>query len=372
MATSRTEGSDSYLESAVRIGALFLVIYLVAQIVGPFIPVITWAVIIAVASYPAFVWLLKLFGGRAGPAATAYILLALVLLILPAFWLGQSMAEWGSNVADKIRDGSLVVPPPPEKVSEWPVIGQRVHETWALASTNLSAALSNYTVQLREVGQWLLRTAAGTAMGVLQFALSIIIAGVMLAHATGAARFARRFVRRFVPESRTDFVRLSEQTIRSVAAGVIGVALIQAALIGLGLIVMGVPGAPIWIIVVVVLGIVQLPATLVTLPVLIWVWGSQETLPAILFTAYIIPAGLADNVLKPLLLGRGVEAPMLVIFVGAIGGFVLSGIIGLFLGAVVLVLAYELFDAWLSEVPDGGPLIDNPKIPPPEDVIREG
>lgn len=97
------------------------------------------------------------------------------------------------------------------------------------------------------------------------------------------------------------------------------------------------------------LGIVQLPASLVTIPVLIWVWGSQETLAAALFTAWIIPAGLADNVLKPILLGRGVEAPMLVIFIGAIGGFVLSGIIGLFVGAVILVLAYEMFRAWLNE-----------------------
>jgi predicted PurR-regulated permease PerM len=170
----------------------------------------------------------------------------------------------------------------------------------------------------------------------------------MLANAQKSADFARQFFARLIPGSGDNFVTLSEQTIRSVAAGVIGVALIQGALIGLGLVVMEVPGAPILIIAVVLLGIVQLPATLVTIPIIIWAWATRDPLPAVLFTIYIVPAGLADNVLKPLLLGRGVEAPMLVIFIGAIGGFILSGIIGLFVGAVVLVLAYKLFEAWLA------------------------
>ncbi len=337
------------LELSLRIGAMFLVIYLVALIVAPFIPVIAWGVIIAVASFPLFAWMSERLGGKERRAAVLFMILGLVLLIVPATWLGQEGVAWGTEIARKINAGQIEIPPPPERVAEWPLIGERVHEFWALASSNLSEAASRAEVQLRAVGEWLLRTAAGVGLGVLQFALSIIVAGALLAHAAGAASFTRKLFQRFIPGTAQDFTKLSEQTIRSVAVGVVGVALIQAALIGLGLIVMDVPGAPIWIIATVLLGVVQLPATLVTIPVLIWVWGSSETLPAAIFTAYIIPAGLADNVLKPLLLGRGVEAPMLVIFIGAIGGFVLSGIIGLFTGAVVVVLAYELFQAWLNE-----------------------
>lgn len=337
------------LETAIRIGALFLVLYLVAQIVAPFIPAITWAVIIAVASYPGYRWMLDKFDGRAGLAATTFTLVALVLLIIPATWLGTAIVEWGTTIAAKINAGTLAVPPPPDRVESWPLIGERVHNFWSLASTNLGAAVSEAEVQLRPVGVWLLKAAAGVGMGVLQFAFAIIIAGVLLAHAEGAAAFARRLFERLVPTATTDFAKLSEQTIRSVATGVIGVAFIQAALIGVGLIVIQVPGAPIWIVVCILLGIVQLPATLVTLPILIWVWGSQDTVAAVLFTAWIVPAGLADNVLKPILLSRGVEAPMLVIFIGAIGGFILSGIIGLFIGAVIVVLAYELFTAWLAD-----------------------
>ena len=324
------------LELAVRIGALFLVIYFVVQIVAPFIPTIAWAVIIAV-------------NGRIGLAATLFTLFAMLILVIPAASLGKSMIEWGTAIAKQISEGTLQIPPPPDKVTTWPIIGEQVHEYWTLASTNLSETVKTAEVQLRAIGEWLLRTAAGVGMGVIQFALSIIIAGVMLAKSEDGASFARKLFQRLAPSAAAKFVTLSEQTIRSVAVGVIGVALIQAALVGVALIAIDVPGAPIWIIVTVLLGIVQLPASLVIVPILIWVWGSQETLAAALFTAWIVPAGLADNVLKPILLGRGVETPMLVIFIGAIGGFVLSGIIGLFVGAVILVLAYELFKAWLNE-----------------------
>ena len=341
-----------YIEPALRIGALFLVIYWVTLIVAPFIPAIMWAIIIAVACYPLFVWLAAALGGREKTAATLITVFALILIILPATWLGQASVEWGTAQAQKINEGTLTIPTPPDRVAEWPLIGERVYEYWSLASTNLEAAVSQAESQLRSVGEWLLKTVAGVGMGILQFALSIIIAGVLLANAATGSQFVGRIFGRLIPGSGDSFVVLAEQTIRSVAAGVIGVALIQGALIGAGLLLMGVPGAPILITAVVLLGIVQLPATLVTIPVLIWVWGSQETLPALLFTIYIIPAGLADNVLKPLLLGRGVEAPMLVIFIGAIGGFILSGIIGLFVGAVVLVLAYTLFEAWLATEAD--------------------
>jgi len=361
MAEDTTQGGEQstteirlhdYIEPALRIGALFLVIYWVTLIVAPFIPAIMWAIIIAVACYPLFVWLAAALGGREKTAATLITVFALILIILPATWLGQASVEWGTAQAQKINEGTLTIPTPPDRVAEWPLIGERVYEYWSLASTNLEAAVSQAESQLRSVGEWLLKTVAGVGMGILQFALSIIIAGVLLANAATGSQFVGRIFGRLIPGSGDSFVVLAEQTIRSVAAGVIGVALIQGALIGAGLLLMGVPGAPILITAVVLLGIVQLPATLVTIPVLIWVWGSQETLPALLFTIYIIPAGLADNVLKPLLLGRGVEAPMLVIFIGAIGGFILSGIIGLFVGAVVLVLAYTLFEAWLATEAD--------------------
>jgi predicted PurR-regulated permease PerM len=336
------------IELALRIAALFLVLYWVIQILAPFIPAIAWGVIIAVACFPAYRWLLQRLDGRTGLTATLFTLLLLVVLIVPAVWLGKNLVVWGADIAGRLNDGTLDIPPPPDRVASWPIIGERVHDAWALASTNLSAALKTAESQVRTVVLWLLGAGASVSKDVLQFALSILIAGVFLAKAEGAAGFARKFFNRFIPATDWDFAAMSEQTIRSVAVGVIGVALIQAALIGVALLAIDVPGAAILIIATVLLGIIQLPATLITIPIIIWVWGAHETLTAAIFSAYIIPAGLADNVLKPLLLGRGSDAPMLVIFIGAIGGFVTSGIIGLFIGAVIMVLAYELFNAWLN------------------------
>lgn len=220
------------LESAVRIGALFLVIYFVVQIVAPFISTIAWAMIIAVASYPAYRRLLNRFDGRTGLTATLLTVFAMLILVVPAASLGKSTVEWGTAIASRISEGTLQIPPPPDKIATWPIIGRQLHEFWALASTNLSAAMKSADVQLRAIGEWLLSTAAGVGMGVIQFALSIIIAGVMLAKSEDGASFARKLFKRLAPSSAAKFVTLSEQTIRSVAVGVIGVALIQAALIG--------------------------------------------------------------------------------------------------------------------------------------------
>jgi predicted PurR-regulated permease PerM len=350
MATANEKMSRN-IETALRLGALALVLYWVALIIGPFVPLLAWGVIIAVASYPMYHKLLGALGGRRVWSAALVTLIGLLVLIGPAVWLGQALVDWGGTIAGRIADGTLEVPPPPERVAEWPFVGQRVHDYWALASTNLSEAVSAAQVQLRAVAGWLLRTGARIGMDLLQFALSIVIAGVLLAHSESAAAFARRLFRRIYQEATTDFATLAERTIRSVAVGVLGVAFIQAALIGVGLVAIDVPAAPVWIIVVLLLGIVQLPPSVVVIPITIWVWGAHETLPAALFTAWMVPAMLSDNVLKPLLLGRGSSSPMVVIFVGAIGGFILSGIVGLFVGAVVVVLAYELFLAWLGEDP---------------------
>ena len=160
-------------------------------------------------------------------------------------------------------------------------------------------------------------------------------------------RILGRFSR---PERGAEIWQLIVATIRSVATGVLGVALIQALLIGLGLMFAGVPAAGVLAIVILVLGILQLPATLVTLPVIIWLWsaGDGSTTVNAIFTIYLIVAGLSDNILKPILLGRGVDAPMPVILIGAIGGMVWAGIVGLFLGAVLLAVGYQLFMSWLA------------------------
>jgi predicted PurR-regulated permease PerM len=334
---------------------VFVLAFLVYDIIRPFLSPVLWGIIIAVAGYPAYRRLVKLCGGREKLAAGVFSLLGLVLLITPTVMLTGALVDAVQALASDIQDGRLDIPPPRSEVQDWPIVGERVYAAWSRAAVDLQGALERLSPQIETLSGWLLKSATSAGAGVLQFVLSILISGGVLANSEGGSRVVNRLFVRLAPGSGAGFAKLAEQTVRSVAAGVIGVAVIQALLAGIGFFAAGVPGAAFLVLVCLLLGVVQLPLLLVMVPVLAWVWTSTPTLTAVLFTIWSVPASLSDNVLKPILLGRGVQAPMLVIFLGAIGGFVASGIIGLFIGAVILVLAYELLSVWLGETDDEAP-----------------
>jgi predicted PurR-regulated permease PerM len=232
------------------------------------------------------------------------------------------------------------------------VVGEKLYALWEQASANLAETLAKLAPQFKALGSWLLSTAAGAGFAILQFLIAIVIAGVMLANSEAGGRATRAVARRLAGDQGEGFARLAEATVRSVARGILGVALIQFLLIALGFVVMDIPGAGLWALLCLILSVIQIGPFPVVLPVLIYAFSTSDTVPAVLFLIWNLFAGSVDNVLKPVLLGRGVEVPMAVIFVGAIGGFISSGIIGLFVGAVVLVLGYKLFLAWLGEAPE--------------------
>jgi len=195
-------------------------------------------------------------------------------------------------------------------------------------------------------------------MGILGFAVSIIIAGVFMVSAETSYQAFRVVGHRLGGEQGTDFVDLSVATVRSVAKGVLGVAFIQTLLAAIGLIVMDIPAAGIWASIILLLAIMQLPPLLVLAPIAIWVFSTAEPVPATTFLVYALFVGFSDAILKPMLLGRGVKVPMLVILLGAIGGMISSGIIGLFFGAVILALGYELFMSWLYQEEGQGDVVE--------------
>ncbi len=346
------EGSEAVvgrsIEAAIRIGAIAILAFWVFEIIAPFVSPILWGVIIAVAVYPAFRRLLGWLGGRHVLAASVFTVLALLLLITPTVALTRALVEWGESAAAQISSGNIEVPAPPESVADWPFIGETAHDYWSLAHSNLKEALGSLDAQLKVVGRWIVGAIASAGIGVVYFTLSIIISGVLLANAEAGERLAQQLFVRLAPERGAGFARLAGQTVRSVASGVVGVAVIQSVLAAAGFLAVGVPGTAFWALLCLLLGVVQLPLGIVIIPIIVYVWFTDSTTTSILFTLWSVPVMILDNFLKPLLMGRGVEAPMLVIFIGAIGGFIASGIIGLFSGAVVLVLAYELFQAWLE------------------------
>jgi predicted PurR-regulated permease PerM len=350
-ALSDKEFLNRALEATIRIGLVVLLAAWCFQIVQHFVVPVIWGIIIAIATYPGYRWMRVWLGGRSGIAATLYTLLVLILLVVPAVLLSGTLVESAQSLATQLRAGTWAIPPPPEGVAKWPLIGEWLASFWGLASENLGAALRMIEPQLKTVGTWLLSAAAGAGFGILQFAVAIIIAGVLLAHASGAHYAAHVIATRFAGERGAEIADLAEATVRSVARGILGVALIQTLLAGIGFLVAGVPGAGLWAMLCLLFAVVQIGISPIMVPIVIYVFSTADVVTAVLFLMWSVFVTLLDNILRPILLGRGVEVPMVVIFVGAIGGFLASGIIGLFVGSVVLVLGYKLFLAWLHEGP---------------------
>jgi len=339
---------DNMVESALRIGLIFVLLFWSYQLISPFLVPILWGAIIAVALMPVMLKLKALLGGRHATAATLVTLLGVALLVAPTIILSDSIVGSVQTVAAQFEQGDIDIPKPPPEVAEWPFIGEPIHQIWTLASENLEAALQQIEPQLKATGAWLLSQVASSLVSVLMFIISIIVAGLFMAKADTAVPAVKRMATRLVGDQGSEWVDLSGATVRSVVQGVLGVAVIQAFLAAIGLFVMDVPAAGLWTVLVLLLAIMQLPPILILGPIIAYVFSYADTTPAVLFAVWSVMTSFADTVLKPLLMGRGLDVPMPVILMGAIGGMLMNGIIGLFSGAVVLAIWYKLFGVWLS------------------------
>jgi predicted PurR-regulated permease PerM len=335
-------------EIAVRAGLLLLLVVACYVVVRPFIGIIGWAMIMAVAMYPTYDRLRVALGGHRRTAAVLMTLGLLLVLIWPSIILSETLVSGAQMVAKRLLDGSLTIPLPPESVKSWPLVGARVASAWTTAATNLDATFAQYRESLATIGHWLVTRVAGLGLGILQFIAAVIVAGVLLATAEASGNTGRRIAYRIAGDTGERFVALAVATTRSVARGVLGVALIQAVLAGLGFLAVGIPGAGLWAMLALLCCIVQIGPGVVLIPAVIYVFTTHETLTAVLFAAWSLFVTLIDNFLKPILLGRGVDVPLVVVVLGAIGGLISMGVIGLFVGAIVLVLGYSVLVVWLA------------------------
>lgn len=352
------------IEISIRLGAITLLVVACLTIVAPFVGIVLWGLIIAIAADAPFDALARSFGGRRGLAATLVVVVTLLVLVVPMVQLSESLVEGAQSFSKDLSAGRVHVPPPDPSVADWPVIGERVFKNWTLASDNLREAFEGAKPQLQAISRWLLGAAGSAGAGVLQLIGSLLIAGVMLSRGEGRRRAIERFaVRMAGPERGRRLTTLANATVRSVVQGILGVALVQAVLAGGGFMVAGVPAAGLWALLVLVAAVVQLPVAIAMVPPLIYAFSSIGGLTAVVLLVWCLAVGLLDNVLKPILFGRGVDVPALVIFMGAIGGMLTMGIIGLFLGSVVLALGFALFMAWLEDA-DSEPAGDPAAAPP--------
>ena len=333
---------DLNVLGALRLGLILLITYWCYKIVAPFIPLLLWGAIIAVATYPLHLKLTARLGNRIKMSAVLMTLIGLIILTVPVIVLTDSLMDSSMHLAAQIDEGSVHIPKPPERVREWPLVGEKLHSSWQQASANLGAALDQFAPQLEAVQHRLIAIAGGAGAAFLQLFFSIIIAGVLLAVAESSMAGVRLVAHWLGGDRSNVLLSMSETTVRSVARGILGVAIIESVLSAIGLFVADVPAAGFWTFLILVLSIIQIPPLLVLIPMVLYVLATAEPFGAAVFVILSIVVVAVDTFLKPVLLGRTVDAPMLVILMGAIGGMMLAGIVGLFVGSVVLVVGWEL------------------------------
>jgi len=350
---NETSSDHFYRKRAVKIalslGFLALLISLSYGILKPFLGIIIWGIVISVGIYPFHLKLKKVLGNRTKLSAIIIAVLALSVIAVPVALFTSSTVDSIKNTAEAIENETLAIPSPNEKLKEWPLIGESVYSFWSSTIKNMEATFQKYKPQLKKFAPKLTKAVTGMLGGMVQFILSIIIAAVFLTVAEPGRKIADQVFRALAGPRGATLTPLSINTIRSVVNGVIGIAIIQTLFISLGFFLIHLPAAGVVAIVLLIVAIIQLPPMLVTIPVILYVFSYADTTPAIIFAVWTFLWGISDNLLKPMLLGKGVDVPMLVILLGAIGGMLLGGPVGLFVGSVVLALTYKILMATIEQ-----------------------
>ena len=338
------------VEAAIRIALLFLLLYWCYAIVKPFIDILIWAIIFGVALYPMFNWLQKRLGSRKILSSIIIVVLMFLVLALPGLLFAKSLYEGVAFVRENYETAGNLIPEASEKVATWPLIGPFLYEKWNVISKNLGATLTEYSPQIKQVLVGLVTSVASAGLAFIKLIISILVSGLLLVYSEKASGLTYRIFSRIIGEKGLEIAGIAEKTIRTVIKGILGVSFIQAILFGIGMIIAGVPAAGLWFILALLFSIIQVGIFPVSIPVIIYVIVTKSTGVVIFFLIWSIVVSLIDNILRPIFLGHGSGVPMAVIFIGSIGGFMYSGLAGLFTGAVVFSVGYRLFLFWLYEV----------------------
>ena len=356
-----TENDNSHLpelqtsrviQYAIQLLGLGLLLVWCFKIVEPFITPLLWGSILAITLYPLHKRLTTKFRGRDTWSAIIITILLLALIMGPAIWLLLATVSEFKDLVTSYRAGELFIPAPEVGVKNWPLIGPNIYAYWAKASTNLSALINEHRDEVKAVLLKLLDLMQSTGKGILLFTISIFVSGIMLKFAAPAGKLAESLLTKMAGKLGETMAGSIELTVRNVAKSILGVSVIQSILAGVGFVLAGVPFAGLWTLVCLLLSIAQLGVMPVSVGVIIYIWSSASTLTATLLTIWMIFVGVIDNILKPLMLGKGAPAPMIIVFIGSIGGFIASGFIGLFTGAIILTLGYKLSIGWLNDSKD--------------------
>lgn len=324
-------------------------------LIKPFIGALSWGIILAVALYPLYKKASLMFGKKhKKKATTLFSIILLALLIVPTYSVVSSLFDSVSSTVTALQNNELKISPPSENVKEWPVVGDQVYTNWQSLSKNSKQYAIDHKDLLLEKGSLALKSFSGILGSVLSFIFSAIIALLFMSNAQSAYDSSSAFANKLAGGSKgSEMLLIARDTVRNVVKGILLVAITQALLCFIGFKMIGIPAAAIFAFLVMLAAIVQIPVTLVVLPTVFIAFSiSDSSLAATVFSIYIIVISLIYNVLKPILLAKGLKTPMVLIIIGAFGGVLLHGIIGLFIGTVLVSVLHQMYVAWLSKEDD--------------------
>jgi predicted PurR-regulated permease PerM len=331
------------------IGGLALATFWVLR---PFLLATIWATMIVVATWPLMLRVQSLVRGKRWLAVTVMVLVLLLVFVLPVSLAVGALVDNADVLARWIKTlSTLQLPAPPDWVSGLPLVGEKLASFWSdVAAGERDGLIGKVTPYVGAATRWLLSQVGNVGVMSFHFLLTVLIAAIMYAGGEEAAALAHRFGRRLADEQGATAIDIAGGAIRGVALGVVVTALVQSVLGGIGLAVVGIPFASLLTAVMFLLCIAQLGPSLVLVPAVAWLYWSGDTVWGTVLLVWCIPVVTLDNFLRPILIRRGLDLPLLLIFAGVIGGLVAFGLIGLFVGPVVLAVTYRLFLAWI----DGG------------------
>ena len=334
------------------LSVLFLAFLVTATfwLLSPFLTSIVWAIVVSVATWPILLRLERFLGGRRRLAVATMSAVILLLVFAPVTIALITIASNARNITAGIRSyESMAVPPPPAWLHEVPLGGERLTAEWTrFAALDPQQRSAEVTPHVQAALQWFAGKAGGIGRTLLQFLLTTIISAIVLANGEGFRDGILRFASRLGGRQGHDAAVLAGRTIRGVVLGVVGTALVQSAVGAVGLLITGVPAAGLLTAVMLFLCLAQLGPLLVLLPAVAWLFWSGRTVSGSMLLVVALIVGTLDNVVRPMLIKRGADLPLVLIFAGVLGGLLAYGIVGLFIGPVVLTVAYTLLTTWMS------------------------
>ncbi|BCS52908.1 AI-2E family transporter YdiK [Geobacter sp. SVR] len=349
--TTKAPGTD-VVRTTLAVLFIGILIAVSSWVLRPFLSALVWATMIVVTTWPLMLGVQKLLRDKRALAVTVMTAVLLLVFIIPFTIAIVAIIDRSDEIIAWSKSfGTLSVPPPPEWVEKLPLVGSKIAARWQRISMAGAAELNERLAPYAEkVASWLLAQVGSVMMMIVQFLLTVIISAVLFANGEKAAEGVCLFARRLGGRHGEDAAILAARAVRAVALGVVGTALIQSLLGGLGLVLSGVPAAALLTAVMFILCVAQIGPGLVLIPVVVWLFWKDQTLWGSIMIVWTIVAGTIDNIIRPFLIKRGADLPLLLIFAGVIGGLIAFGVIGLFIGPVMLAVTYTLLEAWVLRI----------------------